>query len=371
MGEKTGITWTHHTLNIWWGCEKISIGCSACYAETWSKRLGLSLWGPAADRRFFGDKYWAQPLKWDKKAAAAGERRRVFCASMADVFEDYKGPKETRAKMDEARARLWELIEKTPNLDWLLLTKRPENIMGMVPQAWAANGLPKNAWPGTTIENQDVAEDRLVRLLEIPAFVHWLSVEPLLGRLDLDIFACLKCLKVYPCSRNIKTFKDQCPSCGYSDENLWQEKYRALFSDIDQVIVGGESGDKARPMHPDWARTIRNRAKAYGIAFHFKQWGEWLPICSAYDPDLLTLLDEYDAAGTELVCIESSGSIAQVSGRGKDRTFHQPDETGWWMAKVGAKQAGRVLDRAVWDEFPVSKGFISSIRLLDLPKRLV
>src|SRR5688572_21886599 len=117
MGESTTITWTHHSWNPWWGCVKVSEGCKNCYAESFSKRACHDIWGPGSQRRFFGDKHWAEPIKWDRAAEKAGERRRVFCASMADVFED-------RPDLVEPRRRLFELIRATPNLDWLLLTKR-------------------------------------------------------------------------------------------------------------------------------------------------------------------------------------------------------------------------------------------------------
>ena len=127
MGEKTGIAWTDSTFNPWHGCQRVSPGCELCYAETFDARFGEPHWGPKAPRRFFGDKHWNEPLKWNRAAEASGVRRRVFCASMADVFED-------RPDLVEHRLRLWKLIEATPHLDWLLLTKRPENIHRMLPK---------------------------------------------------------------------------------------------------------------------------------------------------------------------------------------------------------------------------------------------
>jgi len=126
MGKNSRIEWTNHTFNPWWGCTKVSAARKNCYAEAWSKRVGQSVWGPNANRRFFGDKHWAEPIKWHSEALAAGQRRRVFCASMADVFED-------RRDLDEWREKLWALIDATPQLDWLLLTKRPEMVRRLVP----------------------------------------------------------------------------------------------------------------------------------------------------------------------------------------------------------------------------------------------
>lgn len=177
MGKKTGISWTDHTFNPWWGCTKVSPACDSCYAETWANRTGHAVWGADAPRRFFGDKHWAEPLVWNQQAQAAGVRRKVFCASMADVMED-------RRDLDEARARLWALILATPWLDWLLLTKRADCILELIPPEWVTNP-PANAWFGVTAENQRMAEIRLasLRLFEANP-LPWVSYEPALGPVD-------------------------------------------------------------------------------------------------------------------------------------------------------------------------------------------
>jgi hypothetical protein len=126
MGKDSKIAWTHHTFSPWWGCSHVSPGCVRCYAEVWAKRTGHDVWGAKGDRRTFPEKHWREPLAWNAAAQRAGERRRVFCASMADVFEDHPA-------LPPERAKLWPLIEATPNLDWLLLTKRIENVAGMAP----------------------------------------------------------------------------------------------------------------------------------------------------------------------------------------------------------------------------------------------
>jgi len=227
MATDSKIEWTHHTFNPWWGCVKISPACKHCYAETWAKRVGSDVWGSRADRRFFTDNHWKQPERWNREAEKAGERRRVFCASMADVFE-------RRAELNEPRKRLWPIIESTPWLDWLLLTKRPQNIGKMAP--WKSE-WPSNIWLGTTVENQKYAEKRIPLLTEHDASVHFLSCEPLLGPINLS---------------------------------TW-------IDDLEWVIAGGESGHYSRPMNPDWARNLRDQCEATDTAFHFKQWGHWAP----------------------------------------------------------------------------------------------
>jgi protein gp37 len=210
MGEKTNIPWCHHTFNPWWGCTKVSAGCANCYADAWAKRTGFDVFGQDKPRRFFGDKHWAEPIAWDAAANAAGERRRVFCGSMCDVFESDGLEPSGADERDYARDALWHLINGTPRLDWLLLTKRPQYIEAMVPSEWynpdwvAENcrrwstddvevvpdrplGWPANAWLGITVENQE-ALARCDGLLRCPAPVRFLSCEPLLGRLRFANF---------------------------------------------------------------------------------------------------------------------------------------------------------------------------------------
>ena len=131
MGENSGIEWTHHTFNPWWGCIKVSDGCKHCYAETLSERFSKNIWGPAAttDRRTFGEKHWNDPLRWNRKAEQEGIRYRVFCGSMCDWAEDHP-------VAEQERLKLWPLIQQTPRLDWLLLTKRPERIGDLLPDDW-------------------------------------------------------------------------------------------------------------------------------------------------------------------------------------------------------------------------------------------
>lgn len=237
MGKNSRIEWTHHTFNPWWGCTKVAAACAHCYAEAWSKRVGQRVWGPNAARRFFGDRHWAEPRQWQREALLNGQRRRVFCASMADVFED-------RPELDAWREKLWGLIEATPQLDWLLLTKRPDMVRRLVP--WGGH-WPQNIWLGTTVEHQDVAESRLMHLAQLPAVIRFISAEPLLGSLDL---------------------------------RPW------LGTTIHWVITGGESGPHARPASPAWFRSLLQQCRETGVPFHFKQWGDWTPSTGATVPEL-------------------------------------------------------------------------------------
>jgi protein gp37 len=221
MGKETAISWTDATFNIAWGCEKISQGCTHCYADAFSHRVGLDVWGPGKDRRTFGEKHWAEPLAWDRKAAKEGRRQRVFCSSMTDWALDDPA-------ITAERAKLWTLIRKTPHLDWQLLTKRADRIAGCLPSDWGP-GYP-GVWLGVSVEDRKYGLPRIDHLREIPASVRFLSVEPLLedlGTIDL--------------------------------------------TGIDQVIVGGESGPGFRPMDHAWARSIRDQCQATGVAFFFKQ----------------------------------------------------------------------------------------------------
>jgi protein gp37 len=218
------IAWTDDTFNPWWGCEKVSAGCQLCYADTMSRRFGHQIWGKDAPRRFLSDANWGRPVKWNDEAIRTGVPRRVFCASMADVFED-------RRDLDASRERLWALMAQTPALDWQLLTKRPENISRMVPLSWMRT-WPAHVWIGTTTENQALADRRIPALLKIPASVRFLSVEPLVGPIP------------------------------------------ALPLDgIHWVLVAGESGSKARAMDLSWARAIRDRCADADVAFFVKQLG--------------------------------------------------------------------------------------------------
>lgn len=227
MAENSGIEWTDHTFNPWIGCTKVSPACDHCYAEAWDKRgmQGLpSRWGPHAART--RTKTWGNPIKWQRKAKAEGRRYRVFCASLADVFDNHK------SILPEWRADLWKLIKACPDLDFLMLTKRPQNIAKMLPDDWHDEVFPyPNVWLGATVESQKEA-DRLGHLVNVRASVHFLSMEPLLGAVDLS-------------------------------EHI---------HGLEWVITGGENGKFFRPVDPDWFRMLRDQCAAADVPFLFKQW---------------------------------------------------------------------------------------------------
>src|ERR1700730_6058040 len=230
--KNSSIGWTHHTFDPWWGCTKVSPGCANCYAESMSNRFGKDIWGKGKERQRTSAANWRDPLAWDREAAKTGERKRVFCASMAGVFDT--------GVPDDWRFNLFELIERTPNLDWLLLSKRPENIQRMIAEiatpiceAWDCEGVPPyNVWLGTSVEDQRRADDRIPAVLKTPAVVHFLSVEPLLAPVDLG--------------------------------NL---------VDIEWTICGGESGPLCRPMNLQWAGDVRDQCSRHNTTFFMKQLG--------------------------------------------------------------------------------------------------
>ncbi len=249
MGTTTAIAWTDKTFNPWWGCQRVSPGCEHCYAETFAKRTGNDVWGKEAERRFFGDKHWNEPVRWNRQAEVHDRRFRVFCASMADVFED-------RRDLDAERERLWGLIAETPSLDWQLLTKRPQNVARMVP--WGYDAWPVNVWLGTTVEDQKRAEERVPILAGIAAEVRFLSCEPLLGPVDLFAAGAL----VYRHGNE-----------GYRDlDGYWVEGWEGGWENaVEWVIVGGESGAKHRPLNLDHARSLRDQCETAGVPLFFKQ----------------------------------------------------------------------------------------------------
>jgi protein gp37 len=306
VAENSKIEWTHHTMNFWLGCTALSPACDHCYAEGWAKRTGnAALW--QGERRRTSAALWRQPAKWDAACAEADTRQRVFTNSLADFF-DNQVPAEWRHDA-------WAIIAGARHLDWMVLTKRPENIVKMLPvmdssapgyRPWNERWPWRNVWLGTTIEDR-ARLHRLDKLRAAPAAVRFLSIEPLLedlGQLDL--------------------------------------------SGIHLVIVGGESGPRARPLNPAWVRSLRDQCAAQGVAFFLKQWGEWADMATARiaaDGPVMTRTGIVPNWMDRAVTFED-GSSARL--RGHTFTGHGTD----LVYRVGKKAAGRLLDGVEHSGFP-------------------
>jgi protein gp37 len=227
----SNISWTHSTFNPWIGCTKVSEACAKCYAEAEAVRRKLvDGWGPGVARRRTSDAAWRQPIKWNREALDDGFRRRVFCASYADVFDE--------EVPSQWRADLFELIRQTPNLDWLLLTKRPQLIKEQLREIGVWESLPwRQVWMGATMENQRRFEERWPHLRRVPAVVRFVSYEPALGPLVLP---------------------------------------EDVRGELDWLIAGGETSmrrGESRPSDPAWFCSVRDQCREHGVAFHFKQFG--------------------------------------------------------------------------------------------------
>jgi protein gp37 len=372
MGANTKIEWTDHTFNPWEGCTKVSPGCANCYAATHNARFGGGTapnWGKGAPRRRTSAENWKQPLRWNREAHETHikhyirvpvemvPRPRVFCASLADWLDD-EVPVEWLAD-------LLALIHATPNLDWLLLTKRPANWPVRIGEAalaledranaeaakwvfdcrkrsrarrirtwaiaeaakwvfdWRREGTaPANVWIGTSVEDQTRADERIPALLRIPARVRFLSMEPLLGPVNLyGHFYHASGGEFWPDG----TLPADAVCYGYRDGD---PLYRR---GLHWVIVGGESGRDARPMHPAWARSLRDQCAAAGVPFFFKQWGEWAPMAG----DVIT--QPFGKGGS------FEGDVWRPNQYEVGRTH---------MVRVGKAEAGRLLDGREWNEVP-------------------
>jgi len=346
MSENSKIEWTDHTFNAWEGCQKVSPGCDHCYAETRNARFGGGQavnWGPGAPRRRTSPANWRKPIAWnaahDEFFASHGRRQRVFCASLADVFDNAVDP--------AWRRDLFDLIELTPNLDWLLLTKRIGNVFRMVADAKVHDWLlgQRNVWLGATITSQAEADRDIPKLLAVPARRRFLSMEPLLGPVDLTRIDIDGHRELYPLVGST--------GCEDDDGNPMSD-----LPALDWVIVGGESGPGARPMHPHWARDLRDQCAAAGVPFLFKQWGEWLPWLQFNEAGVaddieqtryrttIWQADGWEDCGFPLWCDMQDNYSGGASG---------PEEPDQIMGRVGKKAAGRQLDGVQHDGFPEAR----------------
>lgn len=354
--KNSKIEWCHHTWNPWIGCTKVSPACDHCYAErSMPAKFQAVTWGAGQPRKRTSQANWREPVKWNAQAQREGKRYRVFCASLADVF-DNEVPQDWRAD-------LFKLIAATPHLDWLLLTKRIGNVEHMVmesmrqmfhstkeePPTWPW----PNVWLGATVVNQAEADRDIPKLLAMPATKRFASMEPLLGYVDLT--------ELQP-PGEARTWIDALRGLDMGMAGIGPSR---SIQRLDWVIVGGESGPQARPMHPDWASSLRDQCTAAGVAYHFKQWGEWLPISQQteeftnglYCSSRLATPHEDQGAIDELygrtltvpTCvIQADGTAVDIlvpmafqAGKGSMQTF-----------RVGKKAAGRLLDGRTWDKAP-------------------
>lgn len=284
--ENSKIGWTQDTVNFWIGCDKVSPGCKNCYAEAdQAKRRGRVIWGKHGTRSVTSYAYWRDVLKWQRDAEAAGVKRLVFAQSLSDTFEDFDGPvvngkgqrlywpefgsydvdgmpvfnrpgnlvpNDTPLTLNHLRYEVFKIMERCPNLIFLCLSKRPENMQRMVPESWS-EGWPANIAAGASTENQEEADKRVKQLQEVPAALRFLSCEPLLSHVDI-----FKAVLLH----------------GVQSYSMIPPKF-SFFKNrgIDWVIVGGESGHKARPMQKAWALDLQRQCKHAGVPFFFKQWG--------------------------------------------------------------------------------------------------
>lgn len=346
MSHQTNIEWADSTFNPWIGCTKVSPACDNCYAENlMATRMGRVQWGPGKPRSRTSAGNWRKPIAWNNNPycvcdgcghrgakgiehedgslrceACAAEtlrevRRRVFCASLADWL-DNEVPTEWLVD-------LLDLIRQTPNLDWLLLTKRIGNFDARLSAAsntyrsqvltswiddWLAGHAPDNVWLGATVINQAEYDRDLLKLLRAPAQVRFVSIEPMLGRINLSLVGTLP--------------GDDFPG------------YQLVASCLHWVIAGGESGQHARPMHPAWPRALRDQCQQTGVPFLFKQWGEWMPYGS----------------------IDGAGNQNSVDCGEKPGLWHPWDDDAVGSVRLGKKLAGRTLDGETYTQFPVAAG---------------
>ncbi|BEV44737.1 phage Gp37/Gp68 family protein [Afipia carboxidovorans] len=288
MAENSAISWCDHTQNFWIGCTKVGPGCDHCYAERDNaRRKWVEGWGPGAPRR--RTKTWGDPLRWDRAAALMGRRPRIFCSSLADFFDN---------EVDPAwRTEAWGVIRCTPHLRWMILTKRIGNAAKMLPLDWPLSNVGLLA----TVVNQAEADRDIPKLLATPAMWRGLSIEPMLGPVDIS---------------------------------HWLTGHEGIG--LDWVICGGESGPHARPMHPSWPRSLRDQCAAAGVAFHFKQWGEWAP-------------HKISPGNRGQICLWPNGREGAGIGGANEN-----GGGGAEMDRVGKKRAGDLLDGREHKEFPAA-----------------
>ncbi len=347
MVEKSRIEWTDHTFNPWEGCRKVAPECDHCYAEARDVRFtGGTHWGPKAPRRRTSAANWKKPRRWNAQAdafqATHGRRQRVFCASLGDVFDNAVNP--------DWRDDLWALIRECDQLDWQLLTKRPQNMGGMLPPDWGDGWL--HVWLGTSAGSRKTAGQNVPHLLATPAALRFVSAEPMLGPVDLTRW-------LYPVlDRHAAGLSDDPLAAGMLGRAIKSGHASGpMRPALDWVICGGESGPFARAMHPAWPRDLRDQCVAAGIPFFFKQWGEYR---GPDDDFTLAGLSDHlsmrtvDDGGRLHFAKEYFRNVRTVDDRGRLHFGGHPTDFGAWptIVRIGKKRAGRMLDGREWNEVP-------------------
>lgn len=335
MGQKTTIEWTDATWNPIRGCSRISEGCRNCYAESvaarfsgpgqaydgLAKRVAVTKESRGRFPRVISEARWTGevrvidsalylPLRWKKP-------RRIFVNSMSDLFHE--------SVPDSWLDHIFKIIAKARQHTFQILTKRPARMLEYVgPHLKPVPEFLPHVWFGVSVEDQKTADERIPLLLETPAAVRFISAEPLLGPVDLRFLQPNGEVEINALAGTHGVYRP----------------HRGGNAHLDWVICGGESGPRARPMHPDWARALRDQCQAAGMPFFFKQWGAWQPACALYgDPER----DEKENGRGELFSVWPTGEIVE------DR---QPPGSSWLMERIGKKAAGRLLDGREWSEFP-------------------
>lgn len=307
--EDTKIQYVDNTFNAWVGCEKISQGCKNCYAEHSTpatklrngemkiagQKKSLEVWGPAktTDRYRTSIANWSKPILWNHNSKEKGKRESVFVNSLSDTFEHHQ-------MLDPWRKDLFELVESCSELDWLFFTKRPENIMKMIPSRWIENPL-KNVWFGTSVESQEYLVHRASELIKVPAYVRFLSIEPMLGPVSLDEPYCDNCVWKYG-ETEINPDIDDAPICSECGSEMvfgrWLNPCAGpKISGINWVIVGGESGDDGdghRPCNTEWIADVVKTCSDSHVPVFVKQLGS-----TVYDGQKRLPLTQYKGGDIE------------------------------------------------------------------------
>ncbi|WP_186108781.1 phage Gp37/Gp68 family protein [Burkholderia gladioli pv. alliicola] len=321
MSENSKIEWTDHTFNPFIGCTKVSPGCDNCYAEhMMDTRMHRVKWGPGQPRARTSAANWREPLRWNARHeeffAAHGRRQRVFCASLADVFDN--------AVPAAWRRDLAALIEATPALDWQLLTKRIGNAAAMLVDMFPA-GTPDHVWLGATVVNQAEADRDVPKLLATRAHVRFLSIEPMLGPVDLG-----------------RAWHGEAAVGGRCPGRYLPALREVPRPSISWVIAGGESGPGARPAHPDWPRALRDQCAKAGVPFLFKQHGEWAPGSG-----------DFGAGRFATAAVAFDGRIVPGGYHARGYPAGASSADGWALVhRIGKRAAGRLLDGVEHNGFP-------------------